>query len=115
MLISSGLLQACASLNDSSADSVEPCSDKTLVMIEHQAPIGEGLGHGSDIGSDEWRSVVEFRLGVRGDASVPPRNTRPWERLVLFQVTQDSTMITDQYSQGASFELFKASLARMTV
>jgi hypothetical protein len=43
---------------------------------------GDGQGHGPDIGSDEWRSVVEFKLGIRGNPAVPPSNTDAWCRFV---------------------------------
>ena len=39
---------------------------------------GDGQGHGPDLGSSEWRSVIEFKLGIRGDPSVPPRNSELW-------------------------------------
>lgn len=37
-----------------------------------------GMGHGPDPGSLEWRSVVEFKLGIRGDAAIPPQATDRW-------------------------------------
>jgi len=36
------------------------------------------MGHGPDIGSEEWKSVIEFKLGVRGSPDVPDRNSREW-------------------------------------
>ena len=39
---------------------------------------GDGQGHGPDIGSDEWRSVVEFKLGIRDDPSTPTRDSEDW-------------------------------------
>lgn len=86
MLVGIGLLQGCASLHDSQTDLSEPCSDATLAMIAQQVPTGDGLGHGPDTGSEEWHSVVEFRLGVRGDASVPARHTRRWCRFIEVQL-----------------------------
>jgi hypothetical protein len=38
----------------------------------------DGMGHGPDIGSDEWKSVVEFRLGVRGIPGTPDRSSEDW-------------------------------------
>ena len=38
----------------------------------------DGQGHGPDIGSDEWKSVIEFKLGVRDEANVPERSSDQW-------------------------------------
>ena len=60
--------------------SVKPqtCSNKWFTKIENQWTTGDGQGHGPDLGSSEWRSVIEFKLGIRGDPSVPPRNSELW-------------------------------------
>lgn len=57
---------------------VQPCSDTWLQFVEEQLPTGDSEGHGPDVGSMEWRSVVEFRLGIRGDSTIPPRETDEW-------------------------------------
>ncbi len=36
------------------------------------------MGHGPDIGSEEWKSVVEFQLGIRGNPGVPDRSSEAW-------------------------------------
>ena len=36
------------------------------------------MGHGPDIGSEEWKSVIEFKLGIRGNPDVPDRNSSQW-------------------------------------
>ena len=38
----------------------------------------DGQGHGPDVGSDEWKSVIEFKLGVRDGADVPERSSDQW-------------------------------------
>jgi hypothetical protein len=55
-----------------------PCSDEWLEFVEATVPTGDSQGHGPDVGSSEWRSVVEFKLGIRGDPSVPPSDTDEW-------------------------------------
>jgi len=35
-------------------------------------------GHGPDIGSDKWKSVVEFKLEIRGKPDVPARASKEW-------------------------------------
>jgi len=58
------------------------CGDAAHRAIEKKLPSGDGQGHGPDIGSDEWKSVIEFKLGVRGKAGVPGRETDAWCRYV---------------------------------
>ena len=55
-----------------------PCSDLWYPYINGIVVTGDGAGHGPDVGSDEWQSVVEFKLGVRGDADVPDRSSAAW-------------------------------------
>ncbi|MBQ0756598.1 MAG: hypothetical protein KBT54_05780 [Amphritea sp.] len=54
------------------------CSNEWFTLVERQILTGDGQGHGPDLGSMEWRSVVEFKLGIRGDAEVPARDSEPW-------------------------------------
>jgi len=54
------------------------CSNEWYAKIESQFTTGDGQGHGPDLGSSEWRSVIEFRLGIRGDTSLPPHNSEQW-------------------------------------
>jgi len=60
------------------ADAPPLCSDAWSRAIEAKLPTGDGQGHGPDPGSDEWKSVVEFELGVRGKPGVPPRDGEAW-------------------------------------
>jgi len=54
------------------------CTDSWYRYIEEQVTTGDGQGHGPDIGSDEWKSVIEFRLGIRGKPDLPARNSEDW-------------------------------------
>jgi len=54
------------------------CDQPWYQSVESAISSGDGLGHGPDIGSEEWRSVIEFRLGVRGNADVPDRSSDEW-------------------------------------
>jgi len=47
-------------------------------LVEKKVLIGDGSGHGPDLGSDEWRSAVEYKLGIRDNPEVPPRDTDQW-------------------------------------
>ncbi|MFT5787926.1 MAG: hypothetical protein ACI8SJ_000021 [Shewanella sp.] len=54
------------------------CDQTWFEKVEKQILTGDGSGHGPDLGSMEWRSVVEFKLGVRGDESLPEVNSDQW-------------------------------------
>ena len=73
LILCASLLAACTSPAPE-AD----CSDEWQQQVESILGTGDGAGHGPDIGSEEWRSVVEFRLGVRGDPDVPARHSSAW-------------------------------------
>ncbi|MBT8077142.1 MAG: hypothetical protein KJO31_01135 [Gammaproteobacteria bacterium] len=60
----------------------EPCSTEWMSWVDATVTTSDKEGHGPDVGSDEWRSVVEFRLGLRGDAAVPRGNADAWCRYV---------------------------------
>lgn len=54
------------------------CSDAWYQAIDKKLLTADTQGHGPDIGSDEWKSVIEFKLGVRGGANVPDRSSEKW-------------------------------------
>lgn len=54
------------------------CSDAWYEAIDKKLLTADAQGHGPDIGSDEWKSVIEFKLGVRGRADVPVRSSEEW-------------------------------------
>jgi len=56
----------------------EPCSSEWFTKVENEIMTGDGQGHGPDLGSFEWRNVIEFRLGIRGDSNLPARNSEQW-------------------------------------
>ncbi|MGZ9897795.1 hypothetical protein [Shewanella gaetbuli] len=85
LLLSLMSLSACNN-SDSATTSVESssttpsslCSEAWFKQVEQQVMSGDGQGHGPDLGSEEWQSVIEFKLGVRGNSDVPQRNTPQW-------------------------------------
>lgn len=78
------LLAATCASSCSAAGPPPPaaCSASTYRSIEQQVRTSDTQGHGPDVGSDEWQSAVEFRLGIRGRADVPPRGSEAWCRHV---------------------------------
>ncbi|WP_153914287.1 hypothetical protein [Shewanella sp. TC10] len=62
------------------------CDMTYFSEIERLISSGDGQGHGPDIGSEEWQSVIEFKLGVRGQSEVPPRDTPMWCEYIKSQI-----------------------------
>jgi uncharacterized protein len=58
------------------------CSHAWYRTIDGKVSSGDGQGHGPDLGSDEWKSVVEFKLGIRGQPNVPARDSESWCRYI---------------------------------
>ena len=54
------------------------CSPAWTQSIAKLVQTDDGKGHGPDVGSDEWKSVVEFRLGVRDTKGFPARDSEAW-------------------------------------
>lgn len=59
-----------------------PCSDPWFRLVEERVGTGDGRGHGPDLGTEEWRGTVEFRLGIRGDPGIPAPMTPEWCRYI---------------------------------
>ncbi|BET59093.1 hypothetical protein [Geobacter sp. 60473] len=75
------LTTACAQAGGgllSAPTTVVLCSAPWNQAIEASVPTGDGQGHGPDLGSEEWKSAIEFRLGVRGNPDVPDRAGDAW-------------------------------------
>lgn len=64
------------------AETPNLCNQAWYRSVESIISSGDGMGHGPDIGSDEWRSVIEFKLGVRGSPDVPDRDSQQWCRYI---------------------------------
>jgi hypothetical protein len=72
------LKDVLSSLRLSNDPGYELCSEPWLRDIEAQLQTGDSEGHGPDLGSLEWRSVVEFKLDIRGDPAIPARESDEW-------------------------------------
>ncbi len=99
---------ACAGAEDHEPAGPEAsalCSSAWQQQIDESVVTGDGQGHGPDIGSDEWKSVVEFKLGIRGKPGVPGRDSEAWCAYV------DQVVRGDRVAQqtGPSFSCDKAA------
>jgi uncharacterized protein len=56
------------------------CSDSWYQFIEDAVVSSDNQGHGPDIGSEEWKSVIEFKLGIRDGPNLPDRDSDAWCR-----------------------------------
>ena len=54
------------------------CSNMLYASFEERVATGDDMGHGPDVGSDEWKSVIEFKLGARDDPDIPERGSNSW-------------------------------------
>jgi hypothetical protein len=59
-----------------------PCSAEWNRFVDQKIISGDGQGHGPDLGSDEWKGVVEFKLGIRDQADLPARDSDDWCQLI---------------------------------
>lgn len=77
-LVQSFVLTVTAAVFVFGSASAQVCTEAWFHSVESRLGTGDAQGHGPDVGSEEWKSVVEFRLGVRGLAEVPPRDDERW-------------------------------------
>ena len=70
------------------------CSDSWYRFIEEAVPTGDSQGHGPDVGSDEWKSVIEFKLGIRDQPNLPDRGGKAWCRHIDQIVREKSAAAT---------------------
>ncbi|GAA5315145.1 MAG: hypothetical protein AseanaTS_03490 [Candidatus Pelagadaptatus aseana] len=71
------MVAACA-VGDGKAGRPQACSPLWYDLVEARVATGDGHGHGPDPGSLEWRSVIEFKLGIRGNPSLPDLASSQW-------------------------------------
>ena len=71
-------LLACSAAEVKNDDSAEACPIPMLASIEGRVSALDSEGHGPDLGSDEWFSAIEFRLGLRGQSALPEKGTNEW-------------------------------------
>jgi len=79
LLLVAAHISACERAK-SPSETRSACSESWYRMIERKVPTGDGRGHGPDVGSEEWKSVVEFKLGIRGEPGLPSRDSEAWCR-----------------------------------
>ena len=64
------------------SEALTPCTEEWYQYVEQKLVSGDGQGHGPDLGSDEWKGVIEFKLGIRGQSGLPGRDSEDWCQLI---------------------------------
>ena len=54
------------------------CSLPWYAKVDSILNIGDAQGHGPDPGSAEWRSAVEFKLGIKNEKGKPDIMSADW-------------------------------------
>lgn len=90
-----GIVAFCAQARDGQqpVQSTEPlCSGNWYRSVEARVGTSDAQMHGPDIGSEEWKSVIEFKLGVRDKPDVPNRASEDWCRYIDQLVWEGNSM-----------------------
>lgn len=54
------------------------CSQAWCRSIEARVATSDGRGHGPGIGANEWKSVIDSKLGVARRSAVPAHDSDAW-------------------------------------
>ncbi|OKY27455.1 MliC family protein [Thalassotalea sp. PP2-459] len=106
-------VSSCTSNNEHrSTDESSSCSLQSYQLIANQVHTGDELDHGPDIGSDEWKSVIEFKLGIRGNSSIPARSSGRWCVYILNIINTEAVtnVVNDINNMSPSFECIDSQL-----
>jgi len=80
----------------------DACSDTWYRSVEERVATGDGQGHGPDIGSAEWKSVIEFRLGIRDKENLPARDSTGWCSSIEQVISASQASLKDGGTPGGS-------------
>lgn len=73
-----GLIASCASTTPPATTQYQACSSQWYALLDDSLAVSDSQGHGPDLGSMEWRSAVEFKLGIRNNPQVPEPSSANW-------------------------------------
>lgn len=107
------VLGGCASPQNNApapANADELCGTGWAQNVENHLHSGDNQGHGPDIGSQEWQSTIEFRLGVRGKPDTPALTDPLWCRYIDKQIDR---LKHTRASKGPAFSCAEVRPASM--
>lgn len=70
------------------------CAPAWQQRVDAQLVTADPQVHGPDLGSAEWQSVVEFKLGLRGMAEVPAPDSTAWCDFIDAQIQRRAAPAT---------------------
>ncbi|MFV1871955.1 MAG: hypothetical protein ACMZ64_01340 [Oleiphilus sp.] len=74
------------------------CSPKWYRYVESQLSTQDNQGHGPDIGSQEWQSVVEFKLAIdrtkRASGVIPTKTSPQWCQFIQQRLDRQRSLST---------------------
>jgi uncharacterized protein len=109
--ISAAVCAEAGNAATSTLDTEILCSEAWYRSIEEKVPTGDGQGHGPDVGSDEWKSVIEFKTGIRGMSGIPKRDSKDWCRHIDQIVRSGRSSSTASGNAGRATETTGPSFA----
>ncbi|GAA0810284.1 MliC family protein [Colwellia asteriadis] len=89
-IIVSALVALSVTTASDTKNPLKLCSSAWQQMVDEHLTTGDNHGHGPDVGSDEWKSVVEFKLNIRGMANIPQRDSMAWCEYIDERLKNDS-------------------------
>ena len=81
-----------------------PCSRQLFEWVDAEVQSGDSMGHGPDVGSAEWKSVIEFKLGIRGQADLPEADSNAWCGLIHKKIRKAIHKYPGFMSNALSFQ-----------
>ncbi|WP_286232836.1 MliC family protein [Thalassotalea sediminis] len=77
-------LSACSTKQEQARVYIgQQCSATNYQLIADKVQSDDDLGHGPDIASDEWKSVIEYKLGIRDKPTTPEHTSQQWCSYIL--------------------------------
>jgi uncharacterized protein len=104
-IISVAICSQAINNNRSSMAAGTLCSNSWNRFIEETVPTSDSQGHGPDVGSDEWKSVIEFKLGIRNNPNLPDRDSEAWCRHIDQMVLEKSPASSDNNKDSNRAEM----------
>ena len=97
------------------AEAQSQCSNTWYQSVDKVLHTADMQGHGPDLGSDEWKSVIEIKLGVQDGSDVPERSSEQWCNYIDQQISaiqstgaRTGTSSAISSSPGPSYDCSKA-------
>lgn len=71
LVVISAFLICTACTTNSTSSTSKVGSEEWFAKVDKQLPVGDGEGHGPDLGSTEWCGAVDYKLFNRSSGLTP--------------------------------------------